>query len=261
MTGIASDHSPHAARYNLRDFGGIALVGGGQIVSGRLFRSGQLDPAQPQDHGLVARLPVDKVVDLRGSSELSESQSPAFAGFIGQILRAGQRDHMVPHAMAEIASLTSLAEVRQRMTQVYVRLPDSLHFRETLRLLFVALAEAKQGVLVHCFAGKDRTGLCVALFQRWMGAHREDVMDDYLATNAMGEDRLVDGIAYLRAQSPAIKFEDWQLREVMAVRAEYLEAALTVIDRDENCPVTYVEKVTGLTRQRMEAIKAGYRTA
>lgn len=220
-----------------------------------------MDPIRPADHGLLARMPVDRIVDLRGSSEQAGRSSPALSGFAGVVLRASLNDHMVPHAMAEMASLVTPGDIRARMKQVYVRLPDNPHFQETLRLMFVALEQSRLGVLVHCFAGKDRTGIGVALFQLWMGAHHDDVMAGYLATNAMGEDRIADGIAYLRAQSPAVEFDDWQLREVMAVRAEYLEAALAVIDQTSKNPATYLEKVTGLGRESLEAIGARYRVA
>jgi protein tyrosine/serine phosphatase len=48
---------------------------------------------------------------------------------------------------------------------------------------FRAIAEAGGPVLIHCAAGKDRTGLLVALTQHLLGVSAEDIMADYLLTN------------------------------------------------------------------------------
>src|SRR3546814_20173258 len=72
----------------------------------------------------------------------------------------------------------------------------------TLRLYLAALVEYDAPSLVHCVAGKDRTGFAVAIVHRLLGVHEDDLMHDYLLTNTAGknEDRLAQGVAHLRSR-------------------------------------------------------------
>ena len=98
--------------------------------------------------------------------------------------------------------------------------------------------------LIHCFAGKDRTGIAVALFHLLAGVHRDDVFADYLMTNDMGEDRIALGLPHLMRRAEG-RAPEWLLREVMAARAEYLEAALDEFAQRNGGPTGYLADVTG----------------
>jgi hypothetical protein len=69
------------------------------------------------------------------------------------------------------------------MGEYYRRLPFKERHVDLFRRFFLALAEAKGPALIHCAAGKDRTGVLAALTHHIAGVSDDDVIDDYLLTN------------------------------------------------------------------------------
>jgi protein tyrosine/serine phosphatase len=69
------------------------------------------------------------------------------------------------------------------MVEEYARLPFDPAHLELFSATFRALADGDGPVLIHCAAGKDRTGLLVALIHHALGVGADDIMADYLLTN------------------------------------------------------------------------------
>ena len=247
----------NAQRYNLRDYGGYAARDGGRLRTGGLFRSGQLDAAGAPEAGLLQRLGVGAIIDLRGPAELGDGVSPAFDGFAGQVLFAKAPDNLVPHSMEHLIGVQTADEVAAQMTSVYRKLPYSGRFREALTNYLDALdgahAHAGQGTLIHCFAGKDRTGIAVGLFLHAAGVHHDDIYADYLATNDMGEERIALGLPHLSRRAGG-RAEEWVLREVMAVRPDYLDAMFAAVTKRSGDPLTFLAEATGRTPAEVTAI-------
>lgn len=254
---VCTEHTVNAARYNLRDYGGYATRSGGRLRRGVLLRSGQLDHVGVDEHSLLQRLGVGSIVDLRGPAELGEGGSSAFEGFAGKVLFAKATDNLVPHSMQHLIGVQSTDEVAEQMIRVYRRLPFSERFREALTNYFDALAGVGDDVgpatLIHCFAGKDRTGIAVALFHHLAGVHEDDIYADYLATNDMGEERIALGLPDLdrRADGQA---PEWVLREVMAVRPDYLAAMFKEVAKRSGDPATFLATTTGRSPTDLAAI-------
>lgn len=222
---------------------------------GKLYRSGQLDDAYPEDRGLVARLGIGQILDLRSQSEIATAPLPALEGFTGRIMLANAEDGLIPHATRGLIGMARPDEVVVHMQAIYRALPFSTRFVESLRLMFAALGTTEDGVLVHCFAGKDRTGVAVALAHHVLGVHPDDTMADYLLTNAMGEGRIVAGCRVLRRHLPD-SVGDVLLHEVMSVRAEYLEQALGAMTDVHGGVDAYLAECVGLTPQASALIAA-----
>ena len=74
-------------------------------------------------------------------------------------------------------------------TNYYRDAPFQDRHIDLFRRYFQALAEAEGPVLIHCAAGKDRTGLLAALTHHLMGVERDDIFADYLLTNALARHR------------------------------------------------------------------------
>lgn len=149
---------------NLRDLGGIA-VDGGSIAPGRLLRSALPlgDDRAPDDIVWPPRV----VIDLRSAAE-TEAEHP-LAG-------PGVTVHNFPLLSAlrpGVAPPESLAELYQLMLRTTAR-----HLVDVVG----AVAEAEDTTLVHCAAGKDRTGVSIAMVLALLGASRDDIVEDYLLT-------------------------------------------------------------------------------
>jgi protein-tyrosine phosphatase len=111
------------------------------------------------------------------------------------------------------------------------------------------------GFLLHCSAGKDRTGLGAAAIQLALGVPRELVVEDYLLTNeAMDFERFI---------VPRLKphYGDVDVEAAMAlsgVRAEYIHAALDEIDSAFGSIDAYLRDGLGIDERRRAALRERY---
>lgn len=171
---------------NLRDVGGIPTTDGGQIRSGRLLRSDNLQDLTPSDIERLLDLGLTDVVDLRSTFEVT-SEGPGPLTEVEQVTfhhhsflveeAAEDSDEIIDRAMPTQDN----SELRERIGDPFassyvnflVSRPDSV--LAALR----AVAHAKGAALVHCAAGKDRTGTTVALSLSLAGAERQAIVDDY----------------------------------------------------------------------------------
>jgi protein-tyrosine phosphatase len=158
---------------NLRDLGGLRLTGGGTVAAGLLYRSDAPYPGDA-DPGTVPAWPPATVIDLRSRGE----------DRVGFEWPAGVTVHHVP-LLPEAAVVSSARDDAARrlprsLAALYRRLLEMVPDR--LASLVGIVAGADPPVLVHCTAGKDRTGLAVAVLLLAGGAEPADVVTDYTAT-------------------------------------------------------------------------------
>ncbi|MFC3214720.1 tyrosine-protein phosphatase [Novosphingobium panipatense] len=105
-------------------------------------------------------------------------------------------------------------------------------------------------------AGKDRTGIAVALLHAAIGVHPDDILADYLLTNTAGdvEARIASGAATVRAITGPL--DEAVLRVLMGVEAAYLESAWAAIDERYGSRDTYLERELGLDAAGRERLRA-----
>lgn len=172
MTGEPID-GPLAGAFNFRDLGGLRAGPDRLVRQGVLFRSDTLQALTPADVAhLTERLRLELVVDLRiGTEAVSEGRGP-MAEVPVSYLNAPLRDLPVSDLPAREQSLRFYLEHLESPTSV---------LGTVVRLV---AAMAGRPVLLHCAAGKDRTGLVVALLMRLLGVDDEDIVADYLRSGA-----------------------------------------------------------------------------
>jgi protein tyrosine/serine phosphatase len=112
---------------------------------------------------------------------------------------------------------------------------------------FRALAEAEGPVLIHCAAGKDRTGVLAALTHHLAGVHGDDILEDYLLTNdperiAARAPMVAELIAAETGRTPT----DAAIRAAIGVEAEYLAEAFRAIEAEHGGVEAYLERALGV---------------
>ncbi|GAB3597552.1 tyrosine-protein phosphatase PtbB [Microbacterium tumbae] len=164
--------------YNLRDTGGYRAATGTSRW-GKLFRSDALHLLDVQGRSLIADLGIAHVVDLRGSEEQRTAPS-ALDGLELQV-------HHLP--VFDDAAPASRAAVRLGLASIYDHMADERGTQLADAIRVIAAAEEDEAVLVHCTAGKDRTGLVIAFALTAAGVDRDEVVADYAQTadNLRGE--------------------------------------------------------------------------
>ena len=210
----------------------------------------------PADLQLLDALKIATVVDLRRPAEREKYPTPP--------LRARVVDHpgiadgeLPPHLSAFDEAGTSATAARAAMIAIYRSLPFDPMIVELYRNYFAVLEEGEGPVLVHCAAGKDRTGVICALTHHLAGVGRDDTLADYLATN---DSDLVDADAIARICETMTRegrpATEAAARMVLSVREDFLEAAFAAIAERYTSLDAYLEDVLALTPRRRRSIVA-----
>lgn len=207
---------------NFRDYGGWRAGDGGRVVTGKLFRCAHLARASAADVERIGQLGILTVTDLRHPSEQREQPSAWIGTLPLDVIEAGEEHEGVrgeaPHMIAFRQSDFSHDAMRDFMTRHYGEMPyDPRHITMYGRY-FDVLASQDGGMLIHCAAGKDRTGILAALTHHVLGVHPDDAMEDYLLSNTAGN--IVDRLPHLRQ-----RMEEQYGR---AIAEEAMHALLTV---------------------------------
>ena len=119
-----------------------------------------------------------------------------------------------------------------------------------------ALLETEQGFLIHCTAGKDRTGFGVAIIQLLLGVSYDDVYRDYLLTNQSND--LVERIRHRMAEQQ-MDIDEGTLEVIARVRRPYLEAALEGIETEFGGLRGYLEAI-GMGDVEIQELRQRYLT-
>jgi protein tyrosine/serine phosphatase len=249
-----------AGIHNFRDYGGYA-VPGGRLLAGRLYRSAQHRDATDDDLARVGRIGFSAIVDLRTDGERRAAPCPRPPGFAARVIFAdAETAGLAPHVEAA-RSIASPMEARASMCRGYAEMPFRPYLVAMLRHYFAALAGENGATLIHCMAGKDRTGLAVALFHALMGVHPDDRMDDYMLTNEAGdiEARIESGGRYVRSIFGA-QLSDEAVRVLMRVDPAYLDAAFAAIAERHGSVRAYLEHHLGVTPEMRAQIAARFTT-
>lgn len=241
---------------NVRDFGDYA-AGAGRLKRGALFRAAHQAEATDADLEILASLGVVTLVDLRRPNERERSPSRRWTGFAAQVIDNDMGATGPDPWLTFIggADLTEAA-VHAYMDEYYRRLPFKERHIDLFRRYFLALAEGKGPVLIHCAAGKDRTGVLAALTHHVAGVSDDDIIDDYLLTNdpTRFERRgaiFMDHIEQATGRRPS----EGAMRAAMGVEARYLAAALDVIKAAHGSLDSYLEQALGIDAATREKVR------
>jgi protein tyrosine/serine phosphatase len=263
-----------AGIHNFRDYGGYAVSGGGRLRQGWLWRSGQHHGASDADLAQVAALGLVAVYDLRSDSERRSHPCRRPAGFAAAIHLTPEEEpgggpppaaNPAETAMANPAEAAaakaerprrSPAETRASLARAYATFPFRPGLIAAMRNYLAGLARYDGPSLVNCMAGKDRTGLAVAMAQRALGMHRDDIMADYLLTNTAGdiEARIASGGATIASRGTPMAPE--VLRVIMGVEPEYLDNAFAAAAETYGSEEAYLEHALGADTKLREAMRA-----
>lgn len=171
--------SPLAGAYNFRDVGGLPTVDGRATAHGMLYRSDSLQELTAADVALlVDELRVVFVVDLRGAQEaVEEGRGPLAA-------------QPVCYANIPLVDVDTPEGAPGELT-VNQYLSHLEHDPNLPIAVELVASMVRRPTVLHCAAGKDRTGVVTALLLSLVGVTEQAIIDDYMAT-ARNMDRIVE---------------------------------------------------------------------
>jgi protein tyrosine/serine phosphatase len=242
---------------NFRDFGGAPSVHAGHVRRDRLFRSGHLAAVTQSDIEQLLGLDFALVADLRYARERERDRSPWPAAYAPRVLfHDGTRSSDAPHIELLKWMRENDGSVHDRAIGFYEQLPRNRRYRALFGNVLTQLAGTDGRLLVHCTAGKDRTGILSALILHVLGVSWDDILADYMLSRgspgllemaAATERELVPHIGPERAHEFASKMFD--------VDESYLVAAFAVMAKESGSVDGYIASL-GLDAQAVASMRS-----
>lgn len=184
--------------HNTRDLGNLPLTDGGTTRPGVLFRSDSLDKLTAHDVGKLDELRVGSAIDLRTDSERHRSPDAIPADSPIRLLTlpmlGGAMDELAAQfmpsggqpAVLSAEQVNTILSLIPSLEDLYLGILSSSaqSFATIARTIVEQDSTDRPGVIFHCTAGKDRTGLAAALLLSLAGVEREAIVADYTQTAA-----------------------------------------------------------------------------
>jgi len=240
-------HYPFEGCFNFRDIGGYLNQDGKRVKKGLYFRAGRQDRMSNKDLSQLSDLKISTQIDLRKPDEvLDQGKGPLEAMGTKYINIA-----VIPEGGSDqLSRLVGDTGISGKRYLGY------LEFGPTswLRLFGILANEDNLPVVLHCTAGKDRTGVSTAFLLSVLGVSREVIEADYLLTN-LDTERQADFI-----ESTVGYPEGYDRERMMAVAGVPETAMKDFLDGVESkwgTVVEYLEKI-GATQEQMDAIRANF---
>ncbi len=236
---------------NFRDCGGYAIADGRRMRTGHLYRSGTLDDARADDLRTLEAIGLKSIVDLRVPRE-KKKELPHIDG----VRRIDLPLDPEPRTREKIQPLVTKRgaenEVIEILQQMYRTLVDEA-WPQAGRLFQILLDTDAYPVLIHCHAGKDRTGFMCALVQQAVGVGRDIVFQDYLKTNDYFKPLTPRVVRLMKVLSLGrVQMENVQA--AASAREEYLQAAFDQIEECHGGLTAYLAKC-GVASREIETLR------
>lgn len=246
------------AIHNFRDFGGYATPDG-KVKRGLLFRSAHYADASESDLAVFRDMGMSAIVDLRRPAERVRFATRRHPECGAALIAYGvpSIENEAPHLSYLHDEGVTEATISARMTAIYRELPYEDGHIEVFGKAFAALPDLKGPIVMHCHAGKDRTGLICAFIHHALGVSEADILEDYLATNTKSriEERLPHLIQTFR-DNHGIEAPTHLMRHIWKVEKGYYDAALEEITARDGSLDGYLEKRLGVSPAMKAAIRA-----
>ena len=222
---------------NFRDFGGYKTQNGTRLKTGLLYRSGDLSKATDADLERIHSLGIKTICDLRSEGERKHEPDRFPVAKPFTFFNIPMRPIVDYHGRS-LGRLFSLMFGSERKTD-YVALSYQAYreyatrYLPQLKALFQRISNPENlPVLIHCSAGKDRTGVVSSLIQLVLGVSAETVMDDYLKTN--GNLNAYKEDVFRRLSKLGLFGIPWKelYAPLFAARTDFLNAALEQVKEE-----------------------------
>ena len=242
---------------NFRDMGGYPAADDKRVKWGHLFRSGSMNRLTEADRVHLAERGIRTVIDFRTESEHAHEPNDWGMALGEGYWRRPHDETFGNWSDLDPARLGTERDAEKVLEAGFRKLPEqqAVAYAE----MFRRLAAGEVPAVIHCTAGKDRTGGGAALILAMLGVPREHIVADFLLTQrAFKPQAALSGVK--RNPDPKYRRFAEMKREVLAVfssaRPSFIAAFLDGLDEQHGGIDAYADAL-GITASDRKAIRAG----
>jgi len=218
---------PMDGSHNTRELGGYKTTDGKSVKWGMLFRSDKLSDISETDQQYLQNLGIKKIVDFRSEAEKIEA-----------VLK-GETDK-------EVKSF--LIDANKEFVTDYTGV-----YEDFLR----GLIDEDAPTLFHCTAGKDRAGFAAAITLIALGVSREDVINDYMKTNAFTKERIEEILNQIELMS-LYQADAEILRPLIGVEKIYIETAFETAEEQYGSLENFIRVGLNISDEDIQKLRNKY---
>ncbi len=226
--------------YNVRHLGGYQTPHG-RPTSDRLIRAGSLAKVTEAGIATLRDTGVRTIIDFRSGAEREKAPSPDMA-WAGIAIVAAPVFEEEANPAGQASGYTGHAEL-------YRMFLDS--GRSAYRTLIEAVADGEGGVLFHCAAGKDRTGVAAALLLDLAGVDDETIIADYTLTETLLTPMIDQWMPEMRSRG----IDEGRARMLLGAPREAIEAAIVHLRETHGTAEGYARDL-GVSETTISALRA-----
>ena len=233
--------------FNFRDIGGYLNQDGKRVKKGLYFRAGRQDRMTEKDLVQLSDLNISTQIDLRKQEEVLDQGRGPLEDMGAKYINIS----VIPEGGSE--KLNKLVGDTGISGKRYL---GYLEFGPTswLRLFGILADEENLPVLLHCTAGKDRTGVSTAFLLSVLGVSRDIIEADYLLTN-LDTERQADFIESTVGYPEGYNRE--KMISIAGVPKDAMKDFLDGVESKWGSAVEYLQKI-GITNDQMDMIRNNF---
>jgi protein-tyrosine phosphatase len=248
---------PLAGAHNFRDLGGYRTGDGQAVRWGLLYRSDDLEGLTNSDLRFLKKLGIRLVCDFRSEYERARKPDRLPVEDPPEVeLLAIEDENFDPRAVEAMIRARSVDDVDFDSLLVDSNRSFATASTDQYARMFERIVERENlPALVHCTAGKDRTGFASAIILLALGVPRETVFEDYLLTNVYTANEIEKTLMKIRIYLLSSAGAE-RIRPLLGVRRDYLQAGLDAIDEHYGSVEAYLRDGLGVSDVELERFRA-----
>ena len=212
---------PMDGSHNTRELGGYKTTDGKTIKWGKLFRSDKLSDISKTDQAYLQNLGIKKIVDFRSEQEKAEDPNIIPTG-ISYVEMPISVDGAMRSKIEAVLKGETDREVQSFLIDANKEFVTN--YADVYENFLRGLIDDDAPTLFHCTAGKDRAGFAAAITLIALGVSKEDVINDYMKTNAFTQERIEEILGQIELMS-LYQSDVEILRPLLGVEQIYIETA------------------------------------
>lgn len=246
---VAERRLPLSCCDNFRDLGGYRTADGRRLRWNRLYRADDLSKLSRGDLEYLSQLEVKLVCDFRSNSEREASPDREIEATERLSLPVDPQG-VDPREMQRKIRTGGLVALGVKQTMIDAYRAFVTDYSEQWSTMFERLAQSDNlPTVVHCTAGKDRTGFASALVLLALGVPVETVFEDYLLTNYYQQNFMRSVLRWVPLYS-FFRTDPNDLLPLLLAKREYLQASIDTMVEIHGSIDGYLEGALGMTAER-----------